>query len=132
MQEVAKVKCVAKDSDARKKYIYDGIEDCIAANLLGGGDRLCVYGCIGLGTCVRVCEEDAISINDGLAIIDSEKCTACGKCVDICPKNVIEWVSGEEANLDFCNSKNKIELIRQICEVGGGIKNKEERINNKG
>ena len=45
---------------------------------------------LGLGTCVKSCPFDAMTMSDdGLPIIDPEKCTACGKCVSVCPKQVI-------------------------------------------
>lgn len=118
MFKVAEVKCAATCKDARKKYIYDGIEDCIAANSLAGGDKLCNYGCLGLGTCVRACGFDAISIKDGLAFIDHKKCTACGKCIEACPKHVIGLVPKIKGVSVFCNSKNKGELVKQICSCG--------------
>lgn len=39
--------------------------------------------------CAAACEENAISIVDGKAIIDIEKCTRCGKCVSACPREAV-------------------------------------------
>ena len=41
---------------------------------------------IGEGTCVKACPFDAIHIVDGVAVVDKEKCKACGKCIAACPK----------------------------------------------
>ncbi|MEG1687619.1 MAG: 4Fe-4S binding protein, partial [Angelakisella sp.] len=39
--------------------------------------------------CQKACEFDAIKVVDNLASIDPEKCTNCGKCVEVCPVKVI-------------------------------------------
>ena len=49
----------------------------------------CAYGCLGLGSCEKACPFDAIHVIDGVAVVDEEKCKACGKCVDICPRHII-------------------------------------------
>ncbi len=48
----------------------------------------CKVSCIACKKCERSCEFDAIHVNDFLAKIDPEKCTACGKCVEACPNNM--------------------------------------------
>ncbi|MFQ9440833.1 MAG: 4Fe-4S binding protein [Acutalibacteraceae bacterium] len=45
--------------------------------------------------CVKACEYDAIKIENFRAIIDPDKCTACGACVDVCPKDCITLYSSE-------------------------------------
>lgn len=49
----------------------------------------CKVGCIACKACQRVCPEKAIKIQDNLATIDPEKCTACGLCIEACPVDVI-------------------------------------------
>ena len=69
-----------------------GIDDCYTASQLGTGPKSCEFGCMGLGSCVKVCSENAISIVDGIAHIDEEKCIGCGKCAGVCPKKVIQII----------------------------------------
>ncbi|MDY7010120.1 MAG: 4Fe-4S binding protein [Planctomycetota bacterium] len=45
--------------------------------------------CTGCGSCVDVCPVEAISLNDGKAVIDEDTCTECGLCVDECPEEAI-------------------------------------------
>ena len=45
--------------------------------------------CTGCGVCVDVCPLEAISLNDGIAVIDEDSCTECGLCVDECPNDAI-------------------------------------------
>ena len=37
----AQVMCSGTHEFARKKYVYDGVDDCVAAEKIGGGDKLC-------------------------------------------------------------------------------------------
>jgi NADPH-dependent glutamate synthase beta subunit-like oxidoreductase len=76
------------------KYIYNGINDCRAAALLNGGTKVCPIGCLGLGTCVRACPFDALSMGpDNLPVVDPDRCTGCGTCERICPKHIITLTS---------------------------------------
>lgn len=70
-------------------YHYRGVQDCRAAMALGTGGRICESGCIGFGSCARVCPEEAISVRKGIASVNMTSCTGCGVCVNVCPKNLI-------------------------------------------
>ena len=39
--------------------------------------------------CTRVCEADAITVENNIAKIDYSKCTGCGKCAEKCPAKII-------------------------------------------
>ena len=45
--------------------------------------------CIVCAACEPECEEEAISEGDELYVIDPEKCTDCGTCVEVCPTEAI-------------------------------------------
>lgn len=45
--------------------------------------------CTGCGVCVDMCPAGAISIRDDAAYVDEEMCTACGICEDECPVGAI-------------------------------------------
>ena len=49
----------------------------------------CSVVCIGCSKCFKVCPYDAITMNNNLAFIDSEKCKLCRKCVVECPTDAI-------------------------------------------
>ena len=92
--DIAKPGCTYGVQDADLKYIYDGTRDCRAAVLLNGGSKVCPIGCLGLGTCVRACPFDAISMGpDNLPRVNKEKCTGCGTCERVCPKHIITLTS---------------------------------------
>jgi len=116
---VAYVKCNGDCNKSKDKYEYHGLMDCVSASALpGGGAKSCSYGCLGLGTCVKVCDFDAIVIKDGIAIIDENKCTSCGACIKACPKNIIESVPINSRVRVACNSYDSARDAMQNCEVG--------------
>ncbi len=118
LKMVARVLCNGGSDKCNEKYEYYGVRDCKAAAMLSGGSKSCQFGCLGLGTCERICPFDAIVINEqNLAVIDPEKCTACGKCIDVCPKTVIGMVPhGHEIVVD-CNNKERGGHVKKNCGV---------------
>ena len=50
--------------------------------------RIDVDKCDGCGTCVEVCPNEAITLNE-VAHIDEEECVECESCVDECPNEAI-------------------------------------------
>lgn len=89
-EKTAFVKCSGTCNTTEMKYNYDGVMDCFTASKLAGGPKVCNSACIGLGTCKKECKFGAIEVVNGLAMINPKICTACGKCVDACPKGIIE------------------------------------------
>lgn len=114
----AQVMCSGTSEVAKKKYIYKGFPDCISAVTLGGGDKLCPNGCIGLGTCVRSCAFDAISVVDGVAVVDYRKCRGCGVCVTSCPKKLIELIPFDSRHWVGCRSVEDGKTTRASCDAG--------------
>ncbi|HOK49919.1 MAG TPA: RnfABCDGE type electron transport complex subunit B [Sedimentibacter sp.] len=117
-KKVAHVLCRGCDSLAAKKHEYHGVKDCKAAAAVQGGDKACDKGCLGYGNCVRVCDFDAIEIVDGIAVIDKEKCTSCGKCIEECPKAVIEFVPYKNNVIVGCNNRDFGKAVKDVCKIG--------------
>jgi Na+-translocating ferredoxin:NAD+ oxidoreductase RNF subunit RnfB len=115
---VAVVMCNGGDR-AKDEFEYNGVESCRYAIKFFDGQKLCKYGCLGFGDCVEVCPFDAIYINQyGVAEVDPFKCTGCGLCVKACPKNIIKLVPCNYKVHILCSSKDKGNIVRQICSVG--------------
>lgn len=55
----------------------------------GVARKSCSVACIGCGKCEKECKFDAITIENNLAFIDSDKCKLCRKCAPVCPTNAI-------------------------------------------
>jgi len=112
-----RVMCNGTCENAENKYEYFGIEDCHAANALASGSSACSYGCLGLGSCKKVCPFDAIVIENGVAKVISERCTGCAKCVAECPKKIIHLVPTTSGFTVFCSNKDKGAEARKVCKV---------------
>ncbi|WGK69737.1 RnfABCDGE type electron transport complex subunit B [Candidatus Haliotispira prima] len=117
--EVAFVKCQGSPDYARTDFDYEGLEDCQAAALLFKGSKSCQYGCIGLGSCVRQCPTDAISISkDSLAVVDPDLCINCRKCIPVCPTKVIRMIPRQAEYGVICNALDHGKVTRSNCKVG--------------
>jgi ferredoxin len=55
---------------------------------------------------------------DGIAKVDADACKACGKCVAICPKGLIELIPETAKWMVNCSSKDKGKDVMQVCSVG--------------
>ena len=118
-KQVAFVRCGGTCDKTKKKYNYYGIEDCRKAVIApGGGDKACSYGCLGYGSCVKECLFDAIHIVDGIAVVDKEKCVACGKCVNTCPNSLIELIPYSADYRVQCMSNDRGKDVKTVCDAG--------------
>jgi len=117
-RKVAMVRCGGGLSSSKRRYVYNGITDCLAADAIHGGDKACTYGCIGYGSCARVCPVNAIEMHDGLAHIIKERCIACDACVKVCPRLLIELVPANHAIHVLCASRDKGTIVRSLCTHG--------------
>lgn len=115
--KVARVLCQGATGIAKLRYEYVGLASCALANQYAGGPTMCQYGCMGLGDCFRACKFDAIRIVDNLAVIDEEKCTACGMCVKACPRHVIEMLPKEAVVTVRCQSQAPAKEAREACST---------------
>lgn len=115
----AYVKCAGTCEKTAVDYEYHGIEDCrMLAFVPNGGPKSCNYGCLGYGSCVKACPFDAIHLENGVAVVDREKCKACGKCVAACPKHLIELIPYDSQYIVSCSSKDKGPVTMKACQTG--------------
>ena len=113
------VHCHAHTADKTYYAKYQGIQTCIAANALANV-QACAFGCVGFGDCIRACKFGALSIIDGLATVDYDKCTGCTACSKACPRNLIEMVPFRYDSMITvaCSSKESGKSTRSMCKVG--------------
>ena len=117
-RRVAVVHCRGNCGEAVRRSAYNGIADCSADHATAGGDKGCAVGCLGLGTCARQCPVQAISLREGIAVVDKERCIGCGKCVAACPRRLIELVPASEDVHVFCGSQDKGPAVKKVCGKG--------------
>ena len=51
--------------------------------------KVCKTSCIACGMCVKACENEAITLENNVAVINPDKCINCGKCKTVCKRNAI-------------------------------------------
>lgn len=118
-RKTALVKCQGTIQRTEIHYEYTGIRDCSMMQYVPNkGEKFCTYGCIGYGNCVKACLFDAIHIVNGVAVVDKEKCKACKKCIDACPKHLIELVPYNSNTSVLCNSQDKGPVTMKACDTG--------------
>jgi RnfABCDGE-type electron transport complex B subunit len=116
IKKVARLHCRGTQEAAQSRGAYQGIPTCEAAHLVGG-NKQCSFGCLGYGDCVKACLFDALDMGeDGLPVVQEENCTACGKCVDACPRNLFELHPLDQEILVFCRSEDRGPLARKLCK----------------
>lgn len=115
---VAVLFCRGSNAHIKAKYEYDGVPTCAAANMIAGGWLSCAYGCLGFGDCEIVCPFGAIAMDDGLPVVDEAKCTACGKCVFACPRDLFKLMPIDKRVHVRCASHDKGKFVRQGCDIG--------------
>ncbi len=118
IRKVAEVRCSGTCDVTAEKMDYEGMESCAAAKLLFGGTWSCVFGCIGLGDCTKVCPANALSVRDGLARVDPLLCAGCGLCAKTCPNHVIEIRPMQSHVVVDCNNHQKGVGTRKACAAG--------------
>ena len=115
---VARLACAGGGHVARNRARYDGLSSCRAAAQVAGGGKGCFWGCLGLADCEVVCDFDAIHMDaHGLPVVDEKKCTACGDCVDVCPKDLFTLHPADHRLWVACKSLEAGDEILADCEV---------------
>ena len=115
---VAVVYCRGDGAARESRMDYSGIQTCLAAKQLYGGQNACVFGCLGFGDCAEACPEDAICIEDGLARVDTRKCTGCRLCGKACPNNIILMDYSVLTAAVLCKNTEKGAQVRKKCSIG--------------
>ena len=115
---IAKLACAGGTNVARNRARYEGIGSCRGAALVAGGGKACLWGCLGLGDCEAVCDFDAIYMNGhSLPVVVDDACTACGDCVDACPKDLFSLHPVSHRLWVACRNLEKGDAVLADCEV---------------
>ncbi len=119
-KKVAFVSC-AGSAAGKKRFSELGCKSCGEAVKAGHKRGECRSGCVGIGSCVEVCPFQAMTVSNGMIIIDREKCTGCGACANaqVCPQHLITMIPEDATNFIPCSSTEEDdELVRKMCGYG--------------
>jgi RnfABCDGE-type electron transport complex B subunit len=115
---VARLLCAGGCDVAPYHADYQGLQTCRAAAAVAGGGKKCAWGCLGLDDCRGACTVDAIYMNDqDLPVVIPEKCTACGDCVEACPKDLFTLMPLEHKLIVQCKNLLEGEDATDACAV---------------
>ena len=118
VKTVARLLCAGGTHVARLQAEYRGLPSCAAASAVAGGGKGCAWGCLGLADCVRSCTFGAMRMNaDGLPVVDIEKCTACGDCVEACPKDLLSIMPLDRSLVVQCRNLIAGDDVLEDCKV---------------
>jgi len=117
-RRVARLACAGGRNVARQISLYEGMETCRSAALVAGGGKGCSWGCLGLGDCAVHCEFQAIGLSpQSLPVVDTMRCTACGDCVEVCPRDLFSLLPVNYHLFVACKNLLEGEAALDDCSV---------------
>jgi len=117
-KRVARLLCAGGKDEAHREADYSGFGTCKAAAAVAGGGKGCTWGCLGLADCERVCDLDAIYMNeDELPVVIPERCTACNDCVETCPKDLFVLMPMDHKLIVQCRNLLHGDDAEDLCSV---------------
>lgn len=117
-KRVARLACAGGSHVAATRARYQGLKSCRAAALVSGGDKGCVWGCLGLADCEVSCDFKAIRMDRfSLPQVDAARCTACGDCVDACPRDLFSLQPVSHRLWVACRNHDDQDEVTSHCDV---------------
>ncbi len=118
VKRVARLLCAGGSNVTVQYAEYRGVQTCGAAAAVAAGGKGCAWACLGLADCERVCDYDAIFMNEhGLPVVIPERCTACGDCVEACPRDLFVVMPNEQSLIVQCRSLLEGDEAEALCKV---------------
>lgn len=118
IRQVARLLCAGGSNVAVRNAEYRGLQTCVAAAAVAAGGTGCVWACLGLADCQRSCTFNAIVMNAyDLPVVIPELCTACGDCVEACPKDLFVLMPLAHKLIVQCRSLLEGEAAEAVCGV---------------
>jgi len=75
--------------------------------------------CVGCGTCIEVCQIDAIKMKNEISKVNKRRCIGCGNCVPRCPEEAIQLMKKDKIEIP---PETQEELFAKILAKKNEIK----------
>lgn len=95
----AVIESAQKDEHERRLY-YTGLKNCAVFHENYESEYNDFHGCAGFGDCMNVCHQNAIQLENGIAVV-TDLCDGCGLCLDACPVSLISLVDKNNENISL-------------------------------
>lgn len=117
-RRVARLLCAGDCETALEHAHYQGFPTCAAAVRVAGGGKACTWSCLGLGDCAEACSFGAIFMDrSGLPRVMPERCTSCGDCVEVCPRDLFTIMPIEQKLIVQCRNPLVADEAEALCRV---------------
>lgn len=116
--DIAFIACSGNAAGKARMSECKSCKEAVDAGFIRGE---CKDGCVGIGSCVDVCQFGAMQAVDGDVSINRDKCTGCGACAnaEVCPQTIIRMIPREATNFIPCsNSNDDDDEVRAMCGFG--------------
>jgi Na+-translocating ferredoxin:NAD+ oxidoreductase RNF subunit RnfB len=121
VQTVTVLACQGSAMHAPLKGNYTGLQTCRGAKLSAGGTKLCAWGCLGFGDCVKVCKFGALTLDaeKRLPVVDYSKCTGCRLCQTECPQGLLKGIAKDQKGaMTLCSNRNPVkQQVAKTCKI---------------
>ncbi|MFP4001916.1 MAG: glycyl-radical enzyme activating protein, partial [Thermoplasmata archaeon] len=74
--------------------------------------------CIGCGSCIEECPQNALKYGDEVVTIDRERCDSCGRCTEVCPTGALK-TAGNEVTIEEVMDEIENSTIYHDTSGGG-------------
>ena len=115
-KKVAHVHCMGNCDNTSNKAEFQGVNSCLSASRYGD-ITACSFGCLGFGDCVSACLSNAITVCNGVAVVDINKCGGCGLCEQACPRKLITVAPVKEQAVVRCSNHDKGAVAKKACKA---------------
>ncbi|MDR0585158.1 MAG: RnfABCDGE type electron transport complex subunit B [Treponema sp.] len=121
LQTVTVLACQGSSTHAGLKGEYTGLRTCRGAKLSAGGTKLCAWGCLGFGDCVKRCKFGALTLNSEkrLPVVEYSKCTGCRLCINECPQGLLKGIPKDQKGaMTLCSNRNPVrQMVIKTCKI---------------
>jgi electron transport complex protein RnfB len=118
---VTVLRCQGTREYAKVKGSYSGMETCRGSKIATNGIKLCQWGCMGFGDCVKVCAFDALSMgSSGIPVVNYANCSGCGLCAKECPQGLFAMVpKARQGAIALCSNRAAVkQSVGKACKIG--------------